>query len=103
MSKMIDKLIPVCILIVLIKTISSPTPTMIVLSFIFVLTYIQDKYIEDKTINNTISLFAGGITLIVACMTSVPLFRGLICLYTSTLLAIIAVKNRRHNIKDWGN
>lgn len=102
MSKVFDKLILPLILLSLVKTLYTPSPIMTILTIVFVLTYIKDKYIKDKTINNAISFFSAGITLIASYMTSNPLFNALLSLYSFTLIAIMVSKIRKYNnnIKD---
>lgn len=102
MPKAFDKLIIPLILLCLVKTLYAPSPIMTILTIVFVLTYIQDKYIKNISINNAISFFSAGITLIASYMTSNPLFNTLLSLYSFTLIAIMVSKVRKYNnnIKD---
>ena len=116
MYKVFEKLILPLILLCLVKTIYNPSPIMIVLSVIFLLTYIQDKYIKDKTINNAISFFSEGVILVnnaisffsegvilvIAYLTSNLLFYTLLSVYSFILITVMVLKIRKYNnnIKD---
>lgn len=102
MYKVFEKLILPLILLCLVKTIYNPSPIMIVLSIIFLLTYIQDKYIKDKTINNAISFFSEGVILVIAYLTSNLLFYTLLSVYSFILITVMVLKIRKYNnnIKD---